>query len=784
MKTSLLATLLFILLFPATLRAQQQIELPCPSGYSVMPQVGTTFNSLTQKYRDWLCYDPFGNVNISGTATGLPASPANSVQYNNAGAFGGLGPVAAGSVLASAGTGVPPAFQLKGFIDVRDLGIDCTGIVDATAALNSMISGAANYSKFYFPEGCNPLVSTTAGNPQAITIQSKTGLEFWFEGRDVNGCSVSHAGLHDNSSYVSGATIFYINQSQGLLFHNMTLILNGAVDIGFDVDQTISPPITTDNLWENTCIGNNASRNGNFKGWRFSNTSISNVENQKLVKTYVQCSNQGIAGQTYGNSGVGIAFSGLNSNQKTEVVDGLNTFGCSSDEAMGTGSDFTALNFMMSQSFSNVTDGAFNSLVMGMRSEQATHAINVTNPTGPHTYIHNDFASSNGAPLDCTQGSTTGCGFIIGLGNETDAARDYLNAAPNGQNTAAFMVGNRNLGVTNQFEFQGGVWQLPFGIPGFNPVFTTFGEWFSPNVAPAQITENMQSPYIIFENAFGATPTFERYIAQNVPDGSYGAITNSTFVLGPVNVATTIGGFSNWPGNAITHWFSFWGNNSGINLAQAPTPNAPILNFIGTGGTSCYTYVIVTHGNNGTSAASAPQQSCVGPLTLSGSGKFRVAITSSPGATYYDVYRTQCGGTGAPCGTGAATGIIGQLAAGIYVNSLQSSAGNITLDDTGLSGDGTVAPTVNTSGDLTMASKGEHVSVASQGDTAGTCTAAAAATCTVTFTRAYNSAPVCTATDTTNITTLKVTPSTTTLVITTAAATSDVFDYICMGNPN
>lgn len=81
--------------------------------------------------------------------------------------------------------------------------------------------------------------------------------------------------------------------------------------------------------------------------------------------------------------------------------------------------------------------------------------------------------------------------------------------------------------------------------------------------------------------------------------------------------------------------------------------------------------------------------------------------------------------------------------------------------------------------------KGQHFfTQAANNDVVGTCTAAAATTCVVTFTTAYNNAPVCVATDQTNITTLKVTPTTTTLTITTTAASSDVFAYNCVGNPN
>jgi len=67
-------------------------------------------------------------------------------------------------------------------------------------------------------------------------------------------------------------------------------------------------------------------------------------------------------------------------------------------------------------------------------------------------------------------------------------------------------------------------------------------------------------------------------------------------------------------------------------------------------------------------------------------------------------------------------------------------------------------------------------------DVQGTCTAAAATTCTVTFATAFTAAPVCMVTDQTTAANgaLKALPSTTTLVITTASS-SDTFSYVCFG---
>lgn len=65
----------------------------------------------------------------------------------------------------------------------------------------------------------------------------------------------------------------------------------------------------------------------------------------------------------------------------------------------------------------------------------------------------------------------------------------------------------------------------------------------------------------------------------------------------------------------------------------------------------------------------------------------------------------------------------------------------------------------------------------------GICTAAAATTCVVTFSNAYQVAPSCTVTDQTNAIVFKALPTTTTLTI-TAASNSDTWSWHCDGNPN
>jgi hypothetical protein len=108
------------------------------------------------------------------------------------------------------------------------------------------------------------------------------------------------------------------------------------------------------------------------------------------------------------------------------------------------------------------------------------------------------------------------------------------------------------------------------------------------------------------------------------------------------------------------------------------TPSAPVATPTGTdnGVTRAYKVVgIDAEGNHG--IASAAGTNAHGATTQDSSNYETITWTDPPGAAFVDVYRT----------TGAVTGKIGRVAAGVQ-----------TLADTGLVGDGTTAPTTDTSG--------------------------------------------------------------------------------------
>lgn len=122
-------------------------------------------------------------------------------------------------------------------------------------------------------------------------------------------------------------------------------------------------------------------------------------------------------------------------------------------------------------------------------------------------------------------------------------------------------------------------------------------------------------------------------------------------------------------------------------------PSAPTITPAGVTGATAYSYKVVAMHRAGTTAASAAGSTASGNATLTSSNYNRVVWTAVTNAESYMVYRT----------VGAATqGLIGVV-------------GNVLeLDDTGLTGDSSTAPTANTSGGTYWSSQ-ELVDIISKG---------------------------------------------------------------------
>lgn len=132
-------------------------------------------------------------------------------------------------------------------------------------------------------------------------------------------------------------------------------------------------------------------------------------------------------------------------------------------------------------------------------------------------------------------------------------------------------------------------------------------------------------------------------------------------------------------------------NSVTINAVAVPaTPTAAVS---GTAGATTYTYKVVGRAGN-LQAPSATVSVTTGNATLSATNFVGLTFVPTPGFLTYDVYRTVGGST---------TGMIGTVAAALGQN---VSAPTLTFSDTGLTADGSTAPSVNTTaavvGDLNI----------------------------------------------------------------------------------
>jgi hypothetical protein len=159
------------------------------------------------------------------------------------------------------------------------------------------------------------------------------------------------------------------------------------------------------------------------------------------------------------------------------------------------------------------------------------------------------------------------------------------------------------------------------------------------------------------------------------PDGGQLAQTISTGLLKFVNFST-VAGITLTPTLDLQSG-GYTGN--GIVLNSLTTPGAPTITPQGTTGATTYSYKIVAVMANGqTTDASAAGTTTTGNATLTAGNNNKIDWVAVSGAFQYRIYRTVGGAT---------QGLISTVTAPV-----------ITKNDTGLAGDGSTAPTVNTTG--------------------------------------------------------------------------------------
>lgn len=133
-------------------------------------------------------------------------------------------------------------------------------------------------------------------------------------------------------------------------------------------------------------------------------------------------------------------------------------------------------------------------------------------------------------------------------------------------------------------------------------------------------------------------------------------------------------------------------NTLALSTSQLATPSAPTVAVVGTTGSTTWAYKVVAKDGNGgtvgTTAASSAGQVTTGNATLTAANYNNITWTAVSGAQSYDIYRTTAGGT--PNTTGKIGNVVTQI--------ISDTTLPLSLQDTGLTGDASTAPSTNTTG--------------------------------------------------------------------------------------
>lgn len=285
-----------------------------------------------------VCFTLASPITISGSSQSITTFlTAAALPLTNP--FGSTVPagVAVGSQLVSSGLTLPPVYQVKPFIDMRDL-YDCTYATDSAPALNTAWANGANGvdgSQQTFPQNCHLKLGST------WTVQNHTG--FLFRGYSSPGAGGTAAQGSPTISYCqssAGNTLLNFQFANSPTLENLIIdgqgsgCSNGAgTGIVFD---KIGPGTanTTFGVMRNVQIvgGITGVHNPAFIGVNFSPAQGANVEDFLIDHSYINCES---SGPTTTDTTVGVKFNTFNT--KEEQIFNTNFNACATGILTGPG---------------------------------------------------------------------------------------------------------------------------------------------------------------------------------------------------------------------------------------------------------------------------------------------------------------------------------------------------------------------------------------------------------------------------------------------------------------
>jgi len=200
---------------------------------------------------------------------------------------------------------------------------------DDTAALQAMVDAMPDYAQAEFAARQKFKITST------IIIQDREGLKFIGK----SGVGSAASANHNNPQFLwygpSGATMWFINRSRGLVIQGLTWIVNdyflpnkANVALDWDMNPTLPGHITSDSIIERCSIWNSGSANPDFVGIRIAFTSHENCEFIVIKESNINSS---------GGSGVGVRI-GPSYNAKGIRLEGVSINRCEKGVWLVTGS--------------------------------------------------------------------------------------------------------------------------------------------------------------------------------------------------------------------------------------------------------------------------------------------------------------------------------------------------------------------------------------------------------------------------------------------------------------
>jgi hypothetical protein len=625
---------------------------------------------------------------------------------------------AQGQVLVSAGAGTTYVAQTKPAINPLDFGVDCTGLTDTSAALNTLFT-AINQREVDFPQTCQMRVD------HQVVIQSQAA--FVLKGLGDRPGVGGYGGPSIYGCNGSAGAVLYINRSgfgriEGLgIYPKGNPGVSGCAASSFtgsvQVDSTGNPGVTTHKIIFDHVALTTSPQGGAITGYfgiKITDGGKQNGENIVLRNSWIHCQN------SVGSFG----WDNENGTSDKDAVEDSDIHGCFQGARLFGGNTTLKGNLFSANGNFSVFGSGGGSIWIGSCSSgplnivyneetDGAQFINTDNDagggvgcTGGVNVIGNDmgvsdYDTANTYPINL--GTTTGS-YIV-EGNQINLTQTPTTTVVGSKSQGTFgpqgtiiLKGNtfqNNNGVALGFCCQSPGWQqgqFELGGAGFHFIVPTVSTTYD-EVDYGTAKFGFPSPFKMFRATSTAGGINDDWTLENVTTN---VPSNSTSFI----IAHTAG-------QTGTAYAAIDGALSGLTLAPITAPGTPTLQQFGSAGTTSYSYVVcaVTSGGQ---VCSAVATTALGAATLNTTNYNEIQSNGTAGALKYCFYRT------ASAGTPNTTGLIKCIPAasfplaklGYTANTFGTSAGYF-VDDKGLAGDGTTPQVGNTTGQLNLANLGK-----------------------------------------------------------------------------